>query len=251
MTKDNLGDRMKGDYESRTRFLLPRRSHTMLRIDGKAFHTYTKGLKRPFDDDLIDDMNQTAAYLCKGIQGAQCAYVQSDEISILVLDSATVTTDAWFDNNVQKMASVSASMATVAFNRARLARLADISGIQTLAFAEFDSRVFQIPQAVEVENYFIWRQQDAIRNSVQAAAQANFSAKQLHGKSVIASKQMLLDKGFDWDALATKYKNGRMIVRVAVEVAPTVIRHKWQAVDTPVFADEADRVFLRTHCVAL
>jgi tRNA(His) 5'-end guanylyltransferase len=118
--RDDLGNRMKENYENRTRISLPRRSYTVIRIDGKAFHTYTKGLNRPFDRRLIEDMNATAAYLCKNIMGAKLAYVQSDEISIVITDFEDISTQAWFDNNLQKMCSVAASMATSEFNRLRL-----------------------------------------------------------------------------------------------------------------------------------
>ena len=119
--QDNLGDRMKG-YENITRYHLPRRTYSMLRIDGKAFKTFTRGLKKPFDDGFINDMDETACFLCKNIQGAKFAFVQSDEISILLTDFETIQTDAWFDGNVQKMASVSASIATAQFNYLRMQR---------------------------------------------------------------------------------------------------------------------------------
>lgn len=104
--KDNLGDRMKIFYENITRIFLPRRTYTIIRIYGKAFHTYTKGLDRPFDDKFVNDMDETACYLCKNIQGAKFAFVQSDEISILLTDFDSLTTSAWFDGNIQKMVSV-------------------------------------------------------------------------------------------------------------------------------------------------
>ena len=116
--KDDLGNRMK-DYEQRTRIKLPRRTNTIIRMDGKAFHTYTKGLDRPFDENLMYDMNATTQFLCENIQGAKIGYVQSDEISILLTDFDKLTTDAWFDYNVQKMVSVSASLATGKFNERR------------------------------------------------------------------------------------------------------------------------------------
>ena len=109
--KDSLGDRMKEFYENRTRNFLPRRTYTIIRVDGKAFHSYTRGLIRPFDEKLVNDMDETACYMCKNIQGAKFAFVQSDEISILLTDFEGLTTDAWFDGNIQKMASVSASLA--------------------------------------------------------------------------------------------------------------------------------------------
>ena len=120
--KDDLGNRMKDSYENRTRFMLGRRSYTLMRIDGKAFHTYTKGLDRPFDAGLIYDMDETTKYLCKNIQGAKFGYVQSDEISILITDFDDIASEMWFDGNLQKMCSISASLATAEFNRLRMKR---------------------------------------------------------------------------------------------------------------------------------
>ena len=146
-----MGDRMKRDYESRTRYFLPRRTFTLIRVDGKAFHTYARGCARPYDQELMADMDAAALALCKEAQGARFAYVQSDEISVLLTDFESVTTEAWFDGNLQKLASISASVVKAHFNAARVAR-----GI-TDRLAVFDARVWTIPSRVEVENYFVWR----------------------------------------------------------------------------------------------
>ena len=175
--KDELGDRMKSQYEDRTRFFLPRRTYTIIRVDGKAFHTLTKNFKRPFDRTLMDMMDATAKALCKEIQGSCFAYTQSDEISVLLTDFEKITTCAWFDGNIQKMVSVAAACATMAFNEELMRR-----GLANNHKAMFDARVFTIPDAVEVENYFVWRQNDASRNSVQMAARAAYSHKELEGK---------------------------------------------------------------------
>jgi len=244
--KDELGTRMKSSYEDRARFFLPRRSHTIIRIDGKAFHTYTRGLSRPFDDGFIEDMDATAGYLCKNIQGAKFAFVQSDEISILLTDYDKITTDAWFDNNVQKMASVSASMATSAFMRARLARIEhrerEVSNIEMLKFAEFDSRVFQIPEWTEVENYFIWRQQDCVRNSISSVAQSLYSHKELNGKNTDEMQEMIFQKGINWNDYGPKYKRGRAIVKEEYEGAGEVIRHRWGSVACPILTKAKDYI---------
>src|SRR5579871_2024133 len=107
MSQDPLGERIKENYENRTRMSVPRRTYTIIRLDGKAFHTYTKGFARPFDQLLMNVMDRTAAKLCESIQGAKLAYVQSDEISILLTDFETEQTDAWYDGNIQKIASIS------------------------------------------------------------------------------------------------------------------------------------------------
>lgn len=246
--KDELGDRMKSYYEDRTRFYLPRRSYTIIRIDGKSFHTFTRGLKRPFDVDLITDMNTTAAYLCKNITGARFAYVQSDEISILITDfpyedaegSKNVNVQAWFDANLQKMCSVSASMATRAFNEARLFRLCSNLHLlgEKMKWAEFDSRVFQIPQYVEVQNYFIWRYQDCVRNSISSVAQSQFSHSELNGRTTNAMQELLFqERGINWSKFPEDQKNGRLIIKQTYEKpadentkSKSAIRTKWIAV---------------------
>lgn len=249
--KDAIGDRMKSNYEDRTRISLPRRSYTLIRIDGKAFHTYTKGLQRPFDDGLIEDMDLTAAYLCKNIMGAKFAFVQSDEISILLTDFFDIGTQSWFDSNLQKMCSVSASMATRAFNEARLNRLRKslMTIEEGMKWAEFDSRVFQIPQKTEVENYFIWRQQDTTRNSISSVAQSLYSHKELHGKDTDAMQEMIFQKGINWNDYAPKYKRGRMIVKEIYEKeaeendkSENAIRTRWVSIEAPIFTQ--DREFI-------
>lgn len=253
---DELGTRIKEFYENRFRYLLLRRAFTILRIDGKAFHTYTKGLKRPFDVDLIDDMNATAAYLCKNIMGAKLAYVQSDEISIIVTDFDEIKTQAWFDNNLQKMCSVSSSMATRAFNEARMKRtlkvMEDIRkpneafiNFNDMRWAEFDSRVFQIPYIEEVINYLIWRQQDATRNSISSVAQSLYSPKELNGKSVNDMQEMIFQKGQNWNDYPDGQKRGRIIIKETYEKVTgdsTALRSHWVSIDPPIFSQ--DRGFL-------
>jgi tRNA(His) guanylyltransferase len=252
--KDTLGDRMKGNYEDRTRISLPRRSYTIIRIDGKAFHTYTKGLKRPFDNGLIGDMDKTASYLCKNIMGAKFAYVQSDEISILITDFGDINTQAWFDNNLQKMASVSASMATAKFNQLRMMRKCisesdvegylDFSDLESFKMAEFDARVFQIPQRTEVENYFIWRQQDATRNSISSVAQSLYSPKELNKKNTNDMQEMIFQKGINWNDYSFREKRGGIIGKVQTggleNDVNKPLRTKWELIETPIFTQERE-----------
>jgi tRNA(His) guanylyltransferase len=205
MTKDSLGDRMKNQYEDRSRFMLPRRTYTLIRCDGKAFHTYTRGCEKPNDTCLATAMDGAAWALCEEAQGSACAYVQSDEISVLLTDFAIPTTEAWFDGNLQKIVSVSASVVTAAFNEA--------FGREDQA--HFDARVFTIPDPIEVENYFIWRQQDATRNSIQGLAQSKFSSHQLHGKNTSQMQEMLFQEhGINWDATSPYWKRGRTVVKL-------------------------------------
>jgi tRNA(His) 5'-end guanylyltransferase len=258
---DTLGDRMKDFYEDRYRITLPRRTYTIIRIDGKAFHTYTKRLKRPFDEGLIEDMNETTAYLCKNIQGVKLGYVQSDEISLILTDFDELGTHAWFDNNMQKMASVAASMATAKFNQLRMIRACnnsggdlvfeglDKDGIENFRLAMFDARVFQIPFIDEVINYLIWRQQDATRNSISSVAQSMYSPKELHGKSTDEMQEMIFQKGVNWNDYSYREKRGGLISKVKllmknVEFDTMYERTKWIQIETPIFTKEKD--FIKT-----
>lgn len=217
---DNLGDRMKRQYEDRTRAMLPRRTYTIIRCDGKAFHTFTRHCEKPHDQALANAIDLAARALCEEAQGSCFAYVQSDEISVLVTDFATIHTAAWFDGNVQKIASVSASVVTSAFARGFL-----VSG------GLFDARVFTIPDAVEVENYFIWRQNDAVRNSIQGLAQAHFSPKQLHGMGQSEMHEMLHTKGINWNDLSAYQKRGRAVIYED---------EAWHVVEVPQWTKERD-----------
>ena len=235
---DELGKRMKSFYEERTRLFLPRRTYTVIRIDGKAFHTYTKGLERPFDAGLIDDMDQTAIYLCSKIQGAKLAYVQSDEISIILTDFDKIGTDAWFDGNIQKIASISASMATSKFNQLRMVRIIkDFNDIKDFKLAEFDSRVFTIPSYTEVENYLIWRMQDCTRNSILSVGQYLFSHKDLENKNTNIVQEMCFSKGVNWNDYPDKLKRGRLIFKDNY-VKGEVIRTKWLSVGMPMLTKD-------------
>ena len=195
---DNLGDRMKKNYEDRNRTFLTRRTPVILRLDGKAFHTLTRGYDKPFDENFYQCMVETMRKVFNSIQGAKVAYYQSDEISILITDFDRLTTEAWFDYNVQKMVSISASIASVVFSKL------------FERYALFDSRVFNIPRS-EVANYFVWRQNDWTRNSIQMLAQAHYSHKELHKKGQADMHEMLYEKGINWAHLESKWKNGTFI----------------------------------------
>ena len=231
--KDSLGDRMKENYENRAKTYLTRRTPVIIRLDGKAFHTFTRGMKKPYDEIFHNTMNATMKYLCENIQGCKLGYTQSDEITLLLTDYDTLTTSAWFDYNVQKICSVSASMATMKFNQvfADLARdwidenavytEVDIElPLETRAYtkairsgAMFDSRCFNIPEE-EVTNCFIWRQQDATRNAIQMLGQCNFSHKELQGKSCNDIQDMLmLQKGINFNDMPTEFKRGVCCVK--------------------------------------
>lgn len=211
MFHDNLGDRMKG-YEAVPKTKLVSRMPVILRIDGKAFHTFTRGFRKPFDENLQWAMQKTMEYLCKNIQNCVFGYTQSDEITLVLVDYKKLNTSAFFNNEVQKICSIGASMATMAFNMFFAQRLFELESDitqETLGYnkayrkalqkgAMFDCRCFNVPKE-EVANIIYWRQLDAIRNSVQMVGQANFSHKSLEGKTCNAIKEMLKENGLDWE----------------------------------------------------
>jgi len=189
--KDPYGDRMKA-YELVTRLTLPRRTYTIVRVDGRAFHTYLRGAEKPFDAGVMDAMQEVAKELCMQISGARFAFQQSDEVSVLLTDLEPKT-EPWFDGQVQKISSVAASIATMAFNRHH----PGFHGPERSA--QFDGRVYTIPDRTEVINYFRWRQEDAIRNAVSMAAQANFPHKSLHGLDAAQLQEKLFqEKGINF-----------------------------------------------------
>lgn len=216
--KDSLGDRMKENYENRAKTYLVRRMPVIVRLDGKAFHSFTKGFKRPYDEIFHNAMNDTLKYLCEHVQGCKFGYTQSDEITLVLTDYDTLTTDAWFGYAVQKMCSVAASMATLEFNKAfekAIENAVDISAVQCNWYlaalskgAMFDARCFNIPEE-EVTNCLIWRQQDATRNAIQMLGQCNFSHKELQGKSCNDIQDMLItQKGINFNDMPTAFKRG-------------------------------------------
>lgn len=255
MEKDQLGKRMKEDYESRTQTSLMRRIYTVIRLDGKAFHTYTKGFKRPYDTDLMRIMDQTAQKLCESIQGARMAFVQSDEISILLTDFETPQTDMWFDGNIQKITSVSASIATAAFNNGMYLDEDILASMESVAY--FDSRVFQLPSEEEVINYFIWRQNDATKNSISAGAQSLYNHKELHKKNGSELQEMMFQKGQNWNDYPVGFKRGRMILKEKEEQVEVknprkpddpktfVTRLAWASFEPSIFSQEKD--YLRSR----
>lgn len=224
--RDDLGDRMK-KYEYITRTHLMPRTPVIIRIDGKAFHTFTRGFKRPFDDVLINSMQDTMMYLCENIQGCVLGYTQSDEITLVLVDYKKLDSSSWFDYNIQKCASVVASMATLQFNKSFKDYVGDYIFFHKdddcdyclkLIRARnngalFDARAFNVPKE-EVTNCILWRQNDAIRNSIQMVGQANFLHNKLQNKTSNDIKDMLLtEKSINWDDLPTKYKRGTCCIK--------------------------------------
>lgn len=239
----DLDIRMK-NYEKVTDQKLIRRMPVLIRIDGRAFHTFTKGFNKPFDDILINAMKETTKYLCENVQNCVLGYTQSDEISLLLVDYKELDTQPWFDNRIQKIVSNTAALATDKFKEAFINNIEkfgcenipdwdmggtnewltdqqeqDLNYIQTLCnaienkYKGFDARCWNIPKD-EVTNYFFWRQQDCIRNSIQMVGQANFSHKELQNKSCNQIQDMLMErKGINWNDLPIYQKRGSCCVR--------------------------------------
>ena len=268
---DDLGTRMKEFYEQVPKTRLVRRMPVAIRIDGKAFHTFTRGFQKPFDEILIKSMQDTMKYLCENIQGCVLGYTQSDEITLILIDYQTLNTSAWFDYEVQKMCSIAASMATMAFNKffeqnveheCQIGLLQEYD-IETkpIALCEaycrsmekgamFDARVFNIPKE-EVANLIYWRQLDATRNSIQMVGQANFSHNELQNKSCNDIQDMLMtQKGINWNDFPTHMKRGSCCIRMddwegCSDFHDTSYPRKKWVVDTeiPIFKGE-DRKYI-------
>lgn len=237
MTKDNLGNRMKG-YEDVSRIYLMKRMPVILRIDGKAFHSFTKGLEKPFSTFLADCFWEASKYVAKEMMGVKVAYHQSDEVSFLLTNYHKLTTESWFDNNLQKMVSVAASLFTYKFNE--LTR-----GVIDKP-ALFDCRAFVLPKE-EVNNYFIWRQQDASKNSISMVAQSQFSHKSLQGLNGSQMQDKLFnEKGINWNDLPTWQKRGVCITKVQYNKETeqgAAMRTKWDVdMEIPVFTQDRNYI---------
>lgn len=185
----NLGDRMKA-YENEKRFYLTNKVPVVVRIDGKAFHTFTKRMDKPFDE-IIDKSMEYAMFHLSKIQNVYCVYRQSDEISLLFLDTVNEDTEPYFRNNLQKIVSITASLTTYYFNQ-KFKELSVGTKFHDRV-ALFDSRAFNVPYE-DVFNYFVWRKQDAYKNAVSSIAQSMYSHKQLHKKNTQEKIEMIGDK---------------------------------------------------------
>ncbi|MEZ0090015.1 tRNA(His) guanylyltransferase Thg1 family protein [Streptacidiphilus sp. EB129] len=235
-----IGDRMKR-HEAAYRQLLPRRTYSILRVDGKSFHSYLRGCQRPFDEVFMADMDAVAEALCAEISGAVLAYTQSDEISVLYTDFGSPGTEPWFGGVLAKQLTIAASLATAVLNERRPGKR-----------ALFDARVFTLADPVEVANYFLWRQRDAVRNSISMAAQAYFSHRQLHQVNTGRMQEMLwAEHRINWNDYPDGCKRGRTTVRHVGErevsytdkrsqeqVTTTAVRSWWETSGAPHFTAE-------------
>lgn len=231
MGMDCLGDRMK-DYESRNQYFLQRRTPVCIRVDMRAGHTFTRGFKRPFDEVFGNAMVRTMEYCAKNIGNCVFAYCQSDEITFILVDYEKLETDAWFSYRIDKLCSISASMATMAFNRffdewfnnwiiannmeprgkgwndEELVKRFKAYDTAQEKGAMFDARCFNIPKE-EACNLIYWRQLDAARNSIQMVGRANLSHSELQGKSCNMIQDMLHEqRGINWNDYPVRWKRG-------------------------------------------
>lgn len=257
----SLKNRMLG-YENVTNTRLTRRTPVILRLDMRSGHSFTKGFDKPFDDVFITSMQQTMAYLCSNIQGCVLGYHQSDEITLVLIDYQSIDTDAWFDYRVQKLCSVTSSMATMAFNKYfyenvnafescnyelglmddRKKELGNIYWDAVEKGAMFDARCFNIPKE-EVVNALIYRQQDCTRNSIQMLGQSEFSSKALHGKNQSQIQDMLmLELGINWNDLDTYKKRGSCCIKETF-YADNIERTIWK-IDTNIPIFTQDRYYI-------
>ena len=265
---DSLGDRMK-EYESRNQYFLQRRTPVCIRVDMRAGHTFTRGFARPFDEVFSNAMVRTMEYCAKNISNCVFAYCQSDEITFILVDYAKLETDAWFDYRTDKLCSIAASMATMAFNKYFAEKIIEFdkeNNLSSMAYfnnpnneitklhdtywsayhkgAMFDARCFNIPKE-EVTNLIYWRQLDATRNSIQMVGQANFSHKELQNKSCNMIQDMLHEeKGINWNDFPTYLKRGSCIIKTedkttCAKDTQTTDRSHWVVDrDIPIFKGE-------------
>ena len=222
MDTSELARRIK-KYEAVPKNVLMRRTPVIMRLDGRAFHTFTRNFVKPFDEVLMKAMQDTMKYLCENIQGCVLGYTQSDEITLVLTDYKKFTSEPWFDYEVQKMCSIAAGLATLEFNRKmqmysrtyadtasdeKEEKQAEVYAKAVSNGAIFDCRVFNVPKE-EVANNLYWRQLDAMRNSIQMLGQANFHHKELQHKNCRQIKEMLLtQKGLSWDDLPSQFQRG-------------------------------------------
>lgn len=262
MDTTSLGDRMK-NYENAYRVYLPNRLPVIIRCDMRAGHTYTRDFHRPFDLYMHEAMVKTAKALCAEVSGCKMAYTQSDEISLLVTNNDTIETQPWFGNNLQKIVSLTAAKASITFQQ-EMRSMIDLACVGCVDEEEdnllrtyiahldnvmFDSRAFILPED-EVVNYFLWRQRDMERNSIQMAARAHFSHKECDNKNCDKLQEMLFQKGINWNDYKVWEKRGVCIKKTEVEMpivygkditnltSKIVKRTRWVEDDnTPIFTE--------------
>ena len=264
MEYKTLSDRMKGAYENRYRNYLPENFPVIIRLDGAHFHSFCRGMKKPFGPIFVKTMQQTMLKLCEIIPNVKFGYVESDEISLVMIQSER-NSQPWFDNNIQKIVSTSAALCTLWFNNyfaenTIIDTTLDIFNMNQDSYdwkmvrkgkemPTFDSRVFVVP-TFEVHNYFVWRQQDCTRNSIQAVAQSLYSQKELHGiNTTKLQDKMFTEKGVNWNDYTTVEKRGTCAYRIPTTVigkdGQETIRYKWILdYEMPILTSEEGKDFI-------
>ena len=254
--KDSLGDRMK-TYEAVTRDYLMLGCPKVIRLDMRAGHTFTRGFKIPYDEVFSQCMIEATKELCKEINGVVMGYTQSDEISLIINDvTERGEISCFFEGNIQKMVSISASICTIAFNKKYAEIVASLSPEEAKRYekniwkGQFDSRVYCLPNVMEVHNYVLWRQQDATRNSIQMAGHANFSQSEMDKKNTSDIQDMLmLQKGINWNNYPSKFKRGCVILKEQYEkdvevpnrgLVTGVKRKRWIEAEIPILTQDLE-----------
>jgi len=253
MNSDSLGNRMK-QYESLSDISLMRRVPVVVRLDGKNFSNLTKRLKleKPFDMRFLGAMSDTMLHVASDVEGCVIGYTQSDEITLILVNNQSLDSQPYFGNRVQKISSITASMATARFNK----KITELVGCQDVE-ACFDSRVFSVPYPVEAMNALIWRQQDCVRNSILSSAYYEIgkvkgrktAQKMMHGLNVSELQELMFKEvGINW---SKKYelslKNGTTAYRKPVEVSTpngNTIRNKWVLEPAPIFQSDTGKKWL-------
>jgi tRNA(His) guanylyltransferase len=251
VSQDTIGDRMKGYEAHETLRRSMQRLPICVRMDGRAFHTFTRGLNRPFDGGFANAMIETTKYLVSETN-AKIGYTQSDEITLVFWDGSFLS-EPLFGGKLFKLTSVLASMTTAKFN----SLVPSLIPSKTGRFGIFDARIFQVPSLDEAANLVLWRWLDARKNSISMAAQAEFSPKQLHRKNSKEMLEMLAERKVIWENYPNHLKWGTFIQRKTVERVLTeeeldripeghrpdgpVTRHAYLELDLPPLLDVANR----------
>jgi tRNA(His) guanylyltransferase len=214
VTNDGLGDRCKAFEMAEANRRAMRGLPLLARLDGRAFHTFTRGLVRPYDPAMSRCMIETARFLVKETN-ARVGYTQSDEITLAWYETSQSPRDYEFDGRFQKLASVLAGMAS--------ARFCQLVSRELPAKADevphFDCRVWQVPTLADALDVFVWREDDATKNSVSMAASAHYSERELNGKDSAAKQELLFQKGINWNDYPAFFKRGTYIQRRSVQRA--------------------------------
>lgn len=242
-------------YRGLTNYKLLPGSYVIVMLDGRSFSKLIKNkFNKPFDDNFIDMMNETAKYVCENVQGCKLAYVQSDEISLVLTDFDTPTTDAFFGYRLCKMQSIIASLATAKFNQLMLshnlekhsydALLEDgadtlysvkdaIRAVDNATLYQFDCKCWNVPNINDVFAWFLYRQIDCVRNSKQQTAQTYLPHKMLLNLDTDAQLGLLIEeKGIDWNCYPMGHKYGRFlwkdkVLMSNIDTGELYHRYKW------------------------